>query len=443
MVLQERIFTTFAPVPTSGKFHTNPRNISKNQSEVRYFFPFESNIPAMSAHISQSLEKLLFDHETVILPGFGGFTTTKTPATVDYAQGALLPPSRAIVFNENLTVNDGLLVQRLCHDYGFNSDQAFGEVQEFVEKTRNALDQREIITLPGVGRLYKNYAQKVQFLPDNANFNTDSYGLPPLQFSPIMRSREAKEQIVVAANSGPDASAAPQPSATPVASVLEEPVAQPASFDPPAPPAPVWEPEPEASFFQKWMPWIVGLLAIALAIGIWYTQKSKPAIVANGKPVKTENPLADITIGGTPEVLPNKPAAEKTVVTTAETDKPESRKNDDDADVVADYEKQRQAAKKTEKPAAKPAEKTPTAAAAPFAGEGRRAVIIVGTWSDKKTADGMIALLKKNGWDTYFRNEKGWQVGIETTYKDMGELKTHLKTLEAQTKQENIWIKKK
>ena len=111
--------------------------------------------------------------------------------------------------------------------------------------------------------------------------------------------------------------------------------------------------------------------------------------------------------------------------------------------MVADYEKQRQAAKKPEKPAAKPAEKVPEAAAAPFAGEGRRAVIIVGTWADKKTADGMVVLLKKNGWDTYFRNEKGWQVGIETTYKDLAELKTHLKTLEAQTKQENIWIKKK
>ncbi len=395
----------------------------------------------MSAHISQSLEKLLFDHETVILPGFGGFTTTKTPATVDYAQGALLPPSRAIVFNENLTVNDGLLVQRLCHDYGFNSDQAFGEVQEFVEKTRSALDQREIITLPGVGRLYKNYAQKVQFLPDNANFNTDSYGLPPLQFSPIMRSREAKEQVAVAAN-GSDASAVPQPSQSPSASIMEEPVAQTASYEKPALPPAAWEPEPEASFFQKWMPWIVGLLAILLAMGIWYTQKNKPAI-ASGKPVKIDNPIDEITIGGTPEILPAKPSVQKQAP-AADDDKPESRKNDDDADEVAEFQQKKQAVK-TEKPAAKPVEKV---AAAPvgsdaFAGEGRRAVIIVGTWSDRKTADGMVALLKKNGWDTYFRNEKGWQVGIETTYKDMGELKVHLKTLEAQTKQENIWIKKK
>ncbi len=399
----------------------------------------------MSAHISQSLEKLLFDHETVILPGFGGFVTTKTPATVDYAQGALLPPSRAITFNENLTVNDGLLVQRLCQDYGLNAEQASSEVGDFVEKTRNALDQREIINLPGVGRLYKNYAQKVQFLPDNTNFNTDSYGLPPLQFSPIMRSREAKEQVV-AANVGADASAIPAPAATPSTTLLEEPIAQPASFEKPAQPAPVWEPEPQSGFFQKWLPWMVGLLAVALAIGVWWVQKNKPAAPVASKAVKTEQPVTDLTIGGG-EVLPEVPtkAAPPTAEKTDETDKPESRKNDDDADEVAAYKAQKQSAAtaaKAEKPAAAPAKAAPPATDA-FKGEGRRAVIVVGTWEDKKAAEKMLALLEKNGWDTYFRKESGWQVGIETTYKDLSELKEHLKNLEVLTKQDNIWIKKK
>jgi nucleoid DNA-binding protein len=404
---------------------------------------FINDQTAMSTHIFQSLEKLLFEQDTVVLPGFGGFTTTKTPATVDYAQGSLLPPSRAIAFNENLTINDGLLVQMLCRDYGMTNDQASHDVQDFVEKTTSALEQREIITLPGVGRLYKNYAQKVQFLPDNANFNTESYGLPPLQFSPIMRSREVKAQLVSA-----ESNTISQTSASPAATVLEQPVAKTASFEQPAPPPVEWQPE-ESGFFSKYLPWMVGIAAVALAIGIWYTQKNAPN--GSGKIVKTDSVNTEITIGGN-DILPNtKQTAPSKPVQKASDEKGESRKNDDDADEVTEFQKKKQAvvaekpAKSTDKQS-KPAEKiaiTPAAVVEKGTGEGRRAVIVVGTWADKKTAETMISLLEKNGWNSYFRKDGGWQVGIETTYKDFSELKNHLVSLEKLTKQENIWIKKK
>jgi nucleoid DNA-binding protein len=401
----------------------------------------------MSTHIFQSLEKLLFEQDTVVLPGFGGFTTTKTPATVDYAQGSLLPPSRAIAFNENLTINDGLLVQMLCRDYGMTNEQASHDVQDFVDKTASALEQREIITLPGVGRLYKNYAQKVQFLPDNANFNTESYGLPPLQFSPIMRSREVKEQLVLT-NNGQDAYSIPQ-STSPAVSILEQPVAQTASFEQAASTSVEWQPE-ESGFFSKYLPWMVGIAAVALAIGIWYTQKNTPSVPL--KVAKNDGSNTEITIGGD-EILPNtKPSAPSKPAVKSSDEKADSRKNDDDADEVAEFQKKKQTtiaekpAKIAEKPA-KPVEKSvitaPVTTPEKVTGDSRRAVIIVGTWADKKTAETMISLLEKNGWNSYFRKEGGWQVGIETTYKDFSELKNHLNSLEKLTKQENIWIKKK
>jgi hypothetical protein len=37
--------------------------------------------------------------------------------------------------------------------------------------------------------LYLDFADKIQFLPDNTNFNTDAYSLPTAQFYPISRNR--------------------------------------------------------------------------------------------------------------------------------------------------------------------------------------------------------------------------------------------------------------
>lgn len=403
----------------------------------------------MNSNVSQSLEKLLFEQETVILPGFGGFTTTRTSASVDYAQGSLTPPSRAISFNENLTVNDGLLVQRVSRDFGIPTDQALEEVVDFVEKTRFSLDQREIITLPGVGRLYKNYAQKVQFLPDNANFNTDSFGLPPLQFSPIVRSREVKEQaaqVAVAAETAslgsdtmavPNQSGGPSSGSTSGIEINYTPPAPPAQTPPSAPPD-ARQSQPSRPFYlNSLLPWIVGLLALALAVGFWFFQQKQAKINPNPIVLNEKTEVVEPGLGGLGPNLPADKPAEKPAVKN-EDDTPDSPKNDDDADEVSEARSKKSAAETGKNPTA-----APDNSAAENSGEGRRAVIVVGTYKDRKNADAMLALLKKNGWDTYFRNEKGWQVGIETRYKDLAELKTHLKNLESQTNEDNIWIKKK
>jgi hypothetical protein len=63
-------------------------------------------------------------------------------------------------------------------------------IEQCVNEIQAHLGQREIVALANIGRLYKNYLQKIQFLPDAANFSRDSFGLPPIQFSPLSRSRE-------------------------------------------------------------------------------------------------------------------------------------------------------------------------------------------------------------------------------------------------------------
>ena len=172
----------------------------------------------MHIDISTHIDKLLFLHDTVIIPGFGAFTATKSPATVDYGGGTIAPPSKTLTFNENLSVDDGILAHDVAQSYGLSTEEARKMIEEFVDKTQALLNQREIVSIPSIGRLYKNYVQKIQFLPDTTNYNSASYGLPPLQFSPIStRSREHTE------NNGNGAKASTAPAPPPPATVSEAP----------------------------------------------------------------------------------------------------------------------------------------------------------------------------------------------------------------------------
>ena len=56
----------------------------------------------MQIDIAQHIEQLLYNHDTLIVPGFGGFTSSKTPASVDYIGGVLTPPSKVLLLMRTL-----------------------------------------------------------------------------------------------------------------------------------------------------------------------------------------------------------------------------------------------------------------------------------------------------------------------------------------------------
>ena len=64
--------------------------------------------------VSKYIKDLLFIHDCVILPGFGGFVANYKPANIDDNLNIVSPPSKAVGFNRNLSKNDGLLINRLA-----------------------------------------------------------------------------------------------------------------------------------------------------------------------------------------------------------------------------------------------------------------------------------------------------------------------------------------
>ena len=132
------------------------------------------------------IRELLFGHDCVIVPGFGGFIGNYTPARIDKNSGTFYPPVKRISFNRNLDHNDGLLVGKISGSSGINYGDARNLVEEFVRDIRRKLEKGEKVVFQYIGTFVNNQEGNIQFEPDgNANYHLDSYGLESFQWLPI------------------------------------------------------------------------------------------------------------------------------------------------------------------------------------------------------------------------------------------------------------------
>ena len=139
--------------------------------------------------VASYISELLYKRDSVALPGIGTISCTYQEAVIDYVQGMLYPPSKSLTLDEQLITDDQVLVMHLVDALKIEVEDAQRVVDAFVFNTLQALEKREIILLPNVGRMYRDYENRLQFLQDNTNFNKDSFGLQPVQFYPILRNK--------------------------------------------------------------------------------------------------------------------------------------------------------------------------------------------------------------------------------------------------------------
>jgi len=136
--------------------------------------------------VTAFIRELLFGHDCVIVPGFGGFIGNYAPARIDKNSGTFYPPLKQISFNRNLNHNDGLLVGRISLSAKINYGDARDLVEEFVTGVRKKLEKGERVVFDNIGSFINNNEGNVQFEPDrNVNYHLDSYGLDPFQCLPL------------------------------------------------------------------------------------------------------------------------------------------------------------------------------------------------------------------------------------------------------------------
>lgn len=136
--------------------------------------------------ITAFIRELLFSHDCVILPGFGGFVGNYSPARIDKASDTFYPPAKQISFNRNLNHNDGLLVGRISGTAGISYGDARNLVDEFADSLKKKLEKGDRIIFDHIGTFMNNQEGNVQFEPDRSvNYHLDSYGLESFRFPPL------------------------------------------------------------------------------------------------------------------------------------------------------------------------------------------------------------------------------------------------------------------
>lgn len=150
----------------------------------------------MKIDVTAFIRELLFGHDCVIVPGFGGFIGNYTPARIDRNSGTFSPPVKQISFNRNLNNNDGLLIGKISESLNINYKDSRNFVEEYVIDLRGKLSKGEKVVLEMVGSFYNNQEGNVQFEPDkDSNYLLDSYGLTSFKCLPI-EGYDVKKRIV-------------------------------------------------------------------------------------------------------------------------------------------------------------------------------------------------------------------------------------------------------
>ena len=148
------------------------------------------------------IAKLLYHHDSVNIPGLGGIERSYQSASLDQVQDKLHPPSSKLSFNENLTMDDGLLVNYIRQKHDMTVEEAKETVAEYVRQVKQTLDRKEIVIFPKVGRLYRDYESKLKFVPENTNFNLDTFGLPTVERAPVFKTKPRQGTAPVASGTG-------------------------------------------------------------------------------------------------------------------------------------------------------------------------------------------------------------------------------------------------
>lgn len=132
------------------------------------------------------IKELLFQHDCVIIPDFGGFVANLQSAKINQAQNSFSPPYKKISFNRNLKHNDGLLIGYVSRSKNIGFVDAKRLVDSFVKGLKTKLNKGKKVIIEDVGTLQMDREKNLQFEPSGTtNFLLDSYGLAHFNFDPL------------------------------------------------------------------------------------------------------------------------------------------------------------------------------------------------------------------------------------------------------------------
>jgi len=139
-------------------------------------------------NVLQYISELLYQHNCVIVPGFGGFIANPVSASIHPVSHSFSPPRKEILFNSSLTTNDGILANYIAVKENISYEHALHEIYNFVNDAKSSLDTDKKLGITKVGTIYLDEQQNYSFNPDKeTNYMLSSFGLSEFTSPAIQR----------------------------------------------------------------------------------------------------------------------------------------------------------------------------------------------------------------------------------------------------------------
>ena len=136
------------------------------------------------------ISDLLFLHDCVIIPEFGGFICNYKCAYIDEDSGMILPPAKEIAFNRSLKHNDGLLVNWVASKEKISYDKATKQVELFAEELKVKLNQHHRIAFGDIGVFYTDRRFNIIFENGENNFLADAFGMERIEMKKVVHEEK-------------------------------------------------------------------------------------------------------------------------------------------------------------------------------------------------------------------------------------------------------------
>lgn len=147
-------------------------------------------------NIDACINKLLFDHDCVIVPGLGGFVASPRAAIHNKVHHTFIPPARVIAFNVFLRQNDGLLANQISTSEKIPFSEALNFLEKYVGRCFMEMASGRRFFVAQVGQLYYDAEKNIQFEPDDSALHAfESFGLTTIRAIPV-NMKESQENIL-------------------------------------------------------------------------------------------------------------------------------------------------------------------------------------------------------------------------------------------------------
>ena len=143
-------------------------------------------------NIDPIIKELLVLHDCVIFPGLGGFVAQYASSSISDNNLTFKPPFKQILFNKNLTNNDGLLANSISKEWGISYEESVEKISSLLFKINNEIKTNKQFSFEGIGILYEVNGI-LNFKQQSENLLMESFGLRSINMNDFLsHSSEGK-----------------------------------------------------------------------------------------------------------------------------------------------------------------------------------------------------------------------------------------------------------